>query len=579
MSVLDSTRKDFEALLSNQEFSSQSASPEKERSRSSKKNKKKVLKKQRRKEEDAQPLELVQIKSSKKSKHALSTSSSEDGEAYVNQLFWYEEEKSTPARDKVDKQCGDDRNGALSKASVYSEVKSGSNVVRSASSKGKDSATTSFSSSEKSSTDSPVSKVSTAKSKKSSRSLKSVLRSSSKETDDNPKSTPSKRQVRTSAGLLRITVHRTDQLIFDHPNMKPMVVVHVVNRENGHYITHNETPVPPQFSSSWTSKENASPSAPVWNQELQFPVDSSNPIESLLVFFDVVSEPSNDQKSQLAWGFLRPVSRLGVKHLDRKIQIQLYRVPLRQLLHQAKATITDLFSWYQSPQKDKYPSTLHVTVHFESDGDKENEEAVSKSTNPLISLGSPLRRGRLNGQPFRLPTRRRFTFSNTSGSLVSSYSPDGKYLAFALTCGEINIHGNNETPLTLKGHLGNVYDLDWKCGEEDEPQLLSCGADCTARVWKKSICIILPHPTYVYAARFGADERIATGCYDQLVRLWEFDLRDASVRLISSYANHTSAVNALCWNADGRLFSADASGSICVWGNEHSGLQFERYFS
>lgn len=140
------------------------------------------------------------------------------------------------------------------------------------------------------------------------------------------------------------------------------------------------------------------------------------------------------------------------------------------------------------------------------------------------------------------------------------------------------VYQNSVISLHLKGHQGNVYDLEWNKNEGGEGwRLLSCGADCTARVWNDSNDVVLSHPAYVYSARFGeSDDRVVTGCFDQLIRLWE--LNSSSPRLISTYVQHRAPINSLCWDSHGRLFSADAKGSICVWNSTISGLHFEKYF-
>ena len=75
--------------------------------------------------------------------------------------------------------------------------------------------------------------------------------------------------------------------------------------------------------------------------------------------------------------------------------------------------------------------------------------------------------------------------------------------------------------MTLEGHKGPIYDLDW----HRDGLLLSASGDCTVRVWSMPTksqasatttpttpTAVLQHPSYVYAARFhpNASEIIAT---------------------------------------------------------------------
>ena len=84
---------------------------------------------------------------------------------------------------------------------------------------------------------------------------------------------------------------------------------------------------------------------------------------------------------------------------------------------------------------------------------------------------------------------------------------------------------------------------------------------------------MLPHPAYVYGARFKDSTYIATACYDQLIRLWKWN--QESVHLIDSYAQHRTPVNCLCWDGFERLFTGDTAGLISVWKLTDSRLEHQ----
>ena len=389
--------------------------------------------------------------------------------------------------------------------------------------------------------------------------------------------------------MLKLIVHHSGCLILDQPKARPMVIVHALDSQSGSYLQQSGLAVPPQFTAAWTQQESASSEAlPSWNQQLVFHFDVGQQLTNILLLFELVSEPNggsgSDQQCQLAWGFLRPVSRTGVKHTNKKVQLQLYQIPpLRRRFHSSsiKANVSDFFSCFRNQQRDKYPATLYVTLSPNETNTVETSPSHSQSHQQLvdknlISLTSPLRRGRLGGQPFKLPTRRCFTFGSKFGALVASYNRDGTLLAVALTSGDIYLHciSDKTEPVQLRGHQGNVYDLDWATDEF----VLSSGADCTARLWNLKMIgssSILAHPAYVYSARFGSEDRIVTACYDQLIRLWQ------STRLVASYTQHNAPVNSLAWDTRHELlYSGDASGLICLWNTDHSvELQFEKYLS
>jgi len=601
VSVLESTRKDFEALLS-----SAYSSTSEEQSSSTKSKSRKTLPRKKRlnKNEENPPLDMVNLTPDRKS------SSSKQSSGEVNTAFWYE---------KDDKQSEGASSPSHSSAkssskSIYKTIGKSAQPLRVASSSsvvehrvivhyGHDSAESISEESEIQSSRRPpssfraASSLASSKSKshrqpKSSRRSTSRLSISDRESEASTGSSSSERQERHipfGCSVLKLIVHHSGCLILDQPKARPMVIVHALDSQTGSYLQQSGLAVPPQFTAAWTQKESVGSGAlPSWNQQLVFHFDVGQQLTNILLLFELVSEPNggsgSDQQCQLAWGFLRPVSRTGVKHTNKKVQLQLYQIPpLRRRFHSSsiKANVSDFFSCFRNQQRDKYPTTLYVTLSPNETNTVETSTSHSQSQQQLvdknlIGLTSPLRRGRLGGQPFKLPTRRCFTFGSKFGALVASYNRDGTLLAVALTSGDIYLHciGDKTEPAQLRGHQGNVYDLDWATDEF----VLSSGADCTARLWNLKMVgssSILAHPAYVYSARFGSEDRIVTACYDQLIRLWQ------STRLVASYTQHNAPVNSLTWDTRHELlYSGDASGLICLWNTDHSvELQFEKYLS
>ena len=593
ISVLESTRKDFEALLGNANSSS-----EDDRERKTKlanQTRRQRFKKQEKHRNNSvkEHVELREL-SSAQNKAIINVNLQQNlvkVKSHSNPAFWYE----------------DENDGSSCSSSLSSEklkkVKSSSNspqilpspsVERAAvHHERRDSSTTNTSDDDNSEKILSVAPIASQHSRTSSYSTKENhknrqtkhtsqkdSRSSSSDhnvEEENLVCEESKEVLPSEHSVFKIVVHQCDRLILDQPKCQPLVVVHAVSCKTGRYIVNNKVPISPQFTGAYAAHGNQvfrSNALPEWNQEMIFELDADKYLTEVIFFFELVSEPNTIVSSLLAWGFLRPMSRTGVKHLGKKLQLQLYKVPARRLFHAtSRPNITDIFNWFNSSEKEKYPATLYVTLLTS------NNCKIFAVTNKetRFTVTSPLRGGRLSGQPFKLPTRRGFTFESAAGSLIACYRSDGSSLAFALTIGDIMVYQNSVISLHLKGHQGNVYDLQWNKNERGEGwRLLSCGADCTARIWNDSNDVVLPHPAYVYSARFGESDRVVTGCFDQLIRLWE--LNSSSPRLISTYVQHTAPINSLCWDSHGRLFSADAKGSICVWNSTISGLHFDRYF-
>ncbi len=597
ISVLESTRKDFEALLGSANSSSDDGKTRK--TKQIKQVRRQRLKKQEKHHASAkESMEMREFTSSKSSaKHNLVEVKSS---AHTNPAFWYEDEQesatshSSVCSEKSELQKTSSRHTIssaktfLSTSSVKQEVaihESPYSTQISSSDEGSEKPLSiphcvSQPRSSIASSYSQVSKADNHKriavSPKSSEESPSSLNHQEEEVhSDTEELAESSSSVHS---ILKLIVHQSDRLILDQPKTQPLVVVHAVNCKTGRYIVNNGVPIPPQFTGALIHQMFKSNALPEWNQEMVFELDADIYLSETVFLFELVSEPNITVSSLLAWGFLRPISRTGVKHMDKKLQLQLYKIPVRRLFNvTSRPNISDIYSWFNSAQKEKYPATLHVTLLLISSNSPSASKSFSKTKRTLITgVSSPLRGNRLSGQPFKLPTRRGFTFDAASGALMASYTSDGSFLAVALTNGDILVYEDSAKSLHLKGHQGNVYDLHWDTKDREIAwRLLSCGADCTARVWNESNEVILPHPAYVYCARFGENNRIVTGCYDHSIRLWE--LNSTSPRLISSYVQHTAPINSICWDSHGKLFSADTRGCICVWNSDHAGLCYDRY--
>ena len=589
ISVLESTRKDFEALLGSANSSSEDGKSTK--TKQGKQVRRQRLKKQE-KHQTSGPMEMRELTPSKSNvKHSLVV----EVKSHTNPAFWYEDEQqSVTSNSSLSCSASQERDSshknspANTALTVREEITVHESPYSTQISSSDEGSEKSLSVPERphrisKSRSSIASSYSQVSNKTDSRKITAVSPKSKEESvssvnqedvANNSEEDPSE-SCSSVQSILKLIVHQSDRLILDQPNTQPLVVVHTVSCKTGRYIVNNGVPITPQFTGTLIHQPFRS-SALEWNQEMVFELDTDKYLSETVILFELVSEPNTTASSLLAWGFLRPVSRAGVKHVDKKLQIQLYKTPVRRLFNDnARPNISDLYSWFNSAQKDKYPASLHVTLLLISCNSPSVNSA--KSRKHLLSVSSPLRGSRLSGQPFKLPTRRGLTLDSTAGALMASYTADGSFLAVALTNGDILVYEDLTKSLQLKGHQGNVYDLHWdKKDHEVGWRLLSCGADCTARVWNESNDVVLPHPAYVYCARFGENNRIATGCFDHSIRLWE--LSSTSPHLLSTYVQHTAPINSLCWNSHWQLFSADSKGRICIWNSDHSGLRYDRWY-
>jgi jouberin len=88
---------------------------------------------------------------------------------------------------------------------------------------------------------------------------------------------------------------------------------------------------------------------------------------------------------------------------------------------------------------------------------------------------------------------------------------------------------------------------------------------------------ILPHPTFVYTAKFhpNSEEIICTAGYDKVLRIWSISRVGQYGLLVQELQGHMGYVNSICFSFDGlKLYSADSIGSIISWHSNVTGAAY-----
>ncbi|KYN40396.1 Jouberin [Trachymyrmex septentrionalis] len=419
------------------------------------------------------------------------------------------------------------------------------------------------------------------------------------------KGTKEKEEVK----FISVTIHRADVLEADYVSVRrPMVRVHIVEAHTGSYLKSTEsggTYLQPMITGKFDFKKNRS-MIPVWEEELIFEhnfdaimrrVDG----EQVVILFEIIELLSFADASisydkigsegcwnKIAWAFLKPVGTNSILHTDKKVRLQLYK-PRRSLKKYGRQKC-EVYTWWQSNNRDKYPSSLLVTVTSipppklesvlyqklpindlldESQNDLRN---LSKCTSE--SIGLP-KWARLAAQSCKIPNEKMFeTEVSERGCFYVAFSNDGKYLAcvhseeyyypivvYEVETGKIHVR--------FLGHKAFVYSLNWS---SDDHCLLSASTDQTARIWDVRNQIVqhiemLPHPSYVYCAKYGPGNAtiVATGCYDRVVRIWVNDRRSRKRELNQELEGHEGFVNSMVFQKNGNLITADSVGLIILW--------------
>lgn len=170
----------------------------------------------------------------------------------------------------------------------------------------------------------------------------------------------------------------------------------------------------------------------------------------------------------------------------------------------------------------------------------------------------------------------------SKGSLTSQFSPDGKFVAFAVAPTEGTANHNIviltvpslKTVRTLKGHTNLVYSLNWIEACVSDTILVSASSDRTAIIWmlnhNPSKMYILPHPCFLYTAKIldlSAKELfVVTGGRDKIIRTWRITLDVERTDLVQELEGHKNYITAIvCAKKTKNLYSSDWNGYIIEW--------------
>ncbi|XP_032130597.1 jouberin isoform X1 [Sapajus apella] len=428
--------------------------------------------------------------------------------------------------------------------------------------------------------------------------------------------------------VLGVYIHRTDRLKSDFMISQPMVKIHVVDEHTGQYVKKDDRKRP---VSSYYEKENVDYILPImtqpydfkqlksrrpeWEEQIifneNFPylLRDSGESPKVILFFEILDFLSMDEiknnsevKNQecgfrkIAWAFLKLLGANGNANINSKLRLQLYCPPTKP---RSQLSVVEVFEWWSKCPRNRYPSTLYVTVRGlkvpdcikpsyrsmmalqEEKGKpvhcERQHESSSVDTEPgLEDSKEVIKWKRLPGQACRIPNKHLFSLNaGERGCFCLDFSHNGRILAAACASRDGYPIILYEIPSgrfmrELCGHLNIIYDLSWS---KDDRYILTSSSDGTARIWKNEInntntFKVLPHPSFVYTAKFhpAVTELVVTGCYDSMIRIWKVEMREDSAILVRQFDVHKSFINSLCFDTEGHhMYSGDCTGVIVVW--------------
>ncbi|XP_010963915.1 jouberin isoform X4 [Camelus ferus] len=428
--------------------------------------------------------------------------------------------------------------------------------------------------------------------------------------------------------VLGVYIHRTDRLKSDFMISHPMVKIHVVDENTGQYVKKDDSERP---VSSYYEKEGMDYILPIMTQPYDFKQLKSRLPEweeqiifnenfpyllrdfdespKVILFFEILDFLSMDEIKnnseirnqecgfrKIAWAFLKLLGANGNVNINSKLRLQLYYPPTKP---RSQSNVVEVFEWWSKFPRNRYPSTLYVTVRGlkvpecikpsyrsmtalqEEKGKtvycEQHGESSSVDTEPgLEDSKEVVKWKRLPGQACRIPNKHLFSLNaGERGCFCLAFSHNGRILAAACASRDGYPIILYEIPSgrfmrELCGHLNIIYDLCWS---KDDRCILTASSDGTARIWKNEInntntFRVLPHPSFVYTAKFhpAVKELVVTGCYDSVIRIWKVDMREDPAILIRQFDTHKSFINSLCFDIEGHhMYSGDCTGVIVVW--------------
>ncbi|XP_055120786.2 jouberin isoform X1 [Symphalangus syndactylus] len=428
--------------------------------------------------------------------------------------------------------------------------------------------------------------------------------------------------------VLGVYVHRSDRLKSDFMISHPMVKIHVVDEHTGQYVKKDDSERP---VSSYYEKENVDCILPimtqpydfkqlksrlpeweeqiVFNENFPYLLRGSDESPKVILFFEILDflsmdEIKNNSEVQnqecgfrkIAWAFLKLLGANGNANINSKLRLQLYYPPTKP---RSQLNVVEAFEWWSKCPRNRYPSTLYVTVRGlkvpdcikpsyrsmmalqEEKGKpvhcERHHESSSVDTEPgLEESKEVIKWKRLPGQACRIPNKHLFSLNaGERGCFCLDFSHNGRILAAACASWDGYPIILYEIPSgrfmrELCGHLNIIYDLSWS---KDDRYILTSSSDGTARIWKNEInntntFKVLPHPSFVYTAKFhpAVRELVVTGCYDSMIRIWKVEMREDSAILVRQFDVHKSFINSLCFDTEGHhMYSGDCTGVIVVW--------------
>ncbi|CAB3377461.1 Hypothetical predicted protein [Cloeon dipterum] len=410
--------------------------------------------------------------------------------------------------------------------------------------------------------------------------------------------------------LLKVSVHVCEVPLPSMPAAGIFLRVHVLDVESGcEFKTSHEDTITAS-STGLVSKFKGKLAAV--EEDLVFCLPLKQALESNAVLFLELFVPKLSSYSScyakidlqercIGWAFLKLRASTGEYNISSKLRLQIYE-PLSLPKFSSSHSFKTVFGWWNRGPWKKTRCSVFVTVRGteahrtrkisnSSTNNNNNNGGIQRSNNgrdsdddgrPASGSRIDVKNGsrankdfdpaleRKDGHLCKVPDKlNKSLAAATFPCLNLAFAPSGNFLA-AATNQTIHVFQAADFGLKscLEGHEGLIYCISWL---HDDKWLVSSSADCLAIVWdvqNEIIAKMLPHPSFVYCAKFVPGERnaIVSGSKDKTLRVWKCnDQDDEEFDLWQELDGHQGFVTSICFDCNKTLYSADSEGHVLSW--------------
>lgn len=232
------------------------------------------------------------------------------------------------------------------------------------------------------------------------------------------------------------------------------------------------------------------------------------------------------------------------------------------------------------PRDRKYPAYLAIDVKLiplSESGENQSSPGTRLENGSQEPLAAASSRKNSDSKQFSSEVIYKHQNASATSSMVARFNGSGNFLAFHSHSASKDSHDISilststvELVLSLAGHRGTVYEIDWL----DDFTLASASSDCSAIVWfihRKTYSMIrIPHLSFVYAVKFlnvrhSADcLLLASGSRDRTLRIWRISREESGeMRICDEHRDHGNFITSLAATKKAmRVYSADYSGEV-----------------